>query len=172
MTAESSRRSALGTRAATALVGAILSFASFQGNLGVGAAHAMKRDSAADTQLGLASYYSRWFDGRQTAGGEIFHNDEMVAAHPTYPLGTVVRVSRLDKPASAIVRVSDRGPSIPNQKQGVIIDLSQAAASKLKMRRIGRAKVRVDVLKWGRHEKAPLIERTARSHKPVQIASK
>ena len=122
-----------------------------------GVANATRHAALKDMQFGLASFYSDWFDGRQTAGGEIFDNAGMVAAHPTYPLGTVVRVSRLERPASVVVRVTDRGPSVRNQKQGVIIDLSKAAATKLRMRRIGRARVRVDVLKWGDREKKPLV---------------
>ena len=172
MTLPSSRRAVLRAPAATALVRAVLWFVLFQGAWVVSAVNAMPRSAPQDTEFGLASFYSRWFEGRPTAGGETFHNHEMVAAHPTYPLGTILRVTRLEKPTSVVVRVSDRGPSIPNQKQGVIIDLSQAAADKLKMRRVGRAKVRVDVLKWGEREKKPLVARAERTHKPDQIASR
>jgi rare lipoprotein A (peptidoglycan hydrolase) len=36
----------------------------------------------------------------------------------------------------------------------VIIDVSQAAATRLKMKKDGRVKVRVDVLEWGQDEKS------------------
>jgi rare lipoprotein A len=135
-------------------------------------AHAAKRHSPESTEVGLASFYSRAFDGRQTAGGETFDNDDMVAAHPTYPLDTMVRVTNLEKPHSVVVRISDRGPSVENQNEGVIIDLSQAAASTLRMRKDGRVRVRVDVLKWGEREKKPLVERTSRSHPAAQNAAR
>lgn len=52
---------------------------------------------AQPTQTGLASFYSRAFDGEETASGETFDSREMVAAHPSHPLGTVVRVTNLEK---------------------------------------------------------------------------
>lgn len=110
---------------------------------------------AKSTQTGLASYYSRRFDGKKTAGGERFSNDEMVAAHRTLPLGTLVRVHNLENGESVDVRITDRGASRANRREGVIIDVSQAAATKLKMKKDGRVKVRVEVLEWGDDTKAP-----------------
>lgn len=105
------------------------------------------------TQTGLASYYSRRFDGKKTAGGETFSNDELVAAHRTHPLGTRVRVTNLENDESVVVRISDRGASAENRREGVIIDVSQAAATRLKMIKDGRVKVRVDVLDWGEDDR-------------------
>ena len=100
-------------------------------------------------QTGLASFYSRAFDGEETASGEPFDSREMVAAHPSYPLGTVVRVTNLEKGGAVEVRIHDRGPSEENQIEGVIIDLSGAAAEKLGMVKDGRCRVQVEVLEWG-----------------------
>jgi len=44
---------------------------------------------------GFATYYAKVLDGRQTASGTLFDNDAMVAAHPNYPFGTLVRVTNL-----------------------------------------------------------------------------
>lgn len=103
------------------------------------------------TQTGLASYYGRALDGRKTASGERFDSDEMTAAHPVYPLGSRVRVTNLKNQRSVVVRITDRGPTTPNRREGVIIDLSRAAATRLDMREDGRARVRVQVLEWGRN---------------------
>jgi len=108
------------------------------------------------TQTGLASYYSRRFDGKKTAGGTTFSNDELVAAHASYPLGTVVRVTNLEKGGSVDVRITDRGASRRNRREGVIIDVSQAAAKRLDMKKDGRVRVRVEVLKWGEDDHKPL----------------
>src|SRR5688500_12130552 len=48
-----------------------------------------------ETKLGLASYYGPGFHGRRTASGTIFNKWEMVAAHPSYPAGTKIRVTNL-----------------------------------------------------------------------------
>jgi rare lipoprotein A len=102
-----------------------------------------------ETKTGLASFYGRAFDGQKTASGETFDSDEMVAAHPTYPLGTIVRVTNLSSKDTVRVRISDRGPTRVNRKEGVIIDLSRGAAKKINMIAAGREKVQVEVLEWG-----------------------
>jgi rare lipoprotein A len=102
-----------------------------------------------ETHTGLASFYGIRFHGKKTNSGEIFNKNEMVAAHPTYPFGTIVRVTNLDNNDTVQVRIIDHGPTKVNRKEGVIIDLSRAAAAKIRMIDAGRQKVRVDVLKWG-----------------------
>src|SRR5688572_29485246 len=44
---------------------------------------------------GFATYYAKMLDGRRTASGIPFDNDAMVAAHPRYAFGTMVRVTNL-----------------------------------------------------------------------------
>jgi rare lipoprotein A len=104
---------------------------------------------AKETQTGLASFYHRSFHGEETASGETFNNSAPMAAHPTYPLHTVVRVTNEENGRAVEVRIADRGPSEENQREGVIIDLSRAAAAKLGMVKDGRVKVKVEVLEWG-----------------------
>lgn len=107
-----------------------------------------------ETQTGLASYYHLSLDGEITASGIAFDNEAMMAAHPTYPLGTVVRVTNLEKAGAVVeVRVTDRGPTDENTAEGVIIDLSGAAAEKLGMIVEGRVQVKVEVLEWGTDER-------------------
>lgn len=89
-------------------------------------------------QQGLATWYGgkRW-QGRRTASGESFDRHGLTAAHLTLPLGSMVRVVNLHNGREVLVRINDRGPFAKN----FIIDLSEAAAEHLGMRRAGRAQV-------------------------------
>ena len=73
-----------------------------------------------------------------------------MAAHPSYPFGTLVRVTNLSNDREVEVRILDRGPTRAQRKKGVIIDLSRAAAEKIGMIRRGKIRVRVEVMKWGK----------------------
>ena len=44
-------------------------------------------------QIGTASWYGDYFQGRATASGEPYDMYDMTAAHPSLPLGTWVRVT-------------------------------------------------------------------------------
>ena len=101
------------------------------------------------TREGLASYYGREFHGRVTASGVRFDMNAMVAAHPSYPFGTRLRVTNLANRRSATVRVVDRGPALELQADGLIIDVSRRAAEALGFVQRGRARVRLEVLAWG-----------------------
>ena len=74
----------------------------------------------------------------------------MVAAHPSYPFGTVVRVTNLANKRQVEVRVVDRGPASGPRAEGVLIDVSSGAAESLGFVRKGRTRVRLEVLRWGR----------------------
>ena len=84
---------------------------------------------------GTASYYAAKFDGRRTASGETFDNDDYTAAHRTLPFGTMVRVTRDGR--SVVVKINDRGPFT----KGRVIDVSQAAARDLGLIGPGHATV-------------------------------
>jgi len=94
------------------------------------------------TQEGTASWYGRQFHGRKTANGERYDMYAITAAHPTLPLPSYARVTRLDTGRSIVVRVNDRGPF----KSGRIIDLSYAAAAKLGFVEQGSIRVRVQAI--------------------------
>jgi len=102
-----------------------------------------------DVREGLASYYGPGFDGKTTASGARFDMRAMVAAHPTYPFGTMVRVTNLTNGRAVHVRILDRGPARGPQSDGVLIDLSYGAAQALGFIRDGRTRVRLEVLHWG-----------------------
>ncbi|HUS37594.1 MAG TPA: septal ring lytic transglycosylase RlpA family protein [Verrucomicrobiae bacterium] len=92
------------------------------------------------TEVGVASYYSRRYHGKRTASGEIYNMYQMTAAHRQLPFGSTVRVTNLRNNRSVIVRINDRGPYI----RGRIIDLSLAAARQLDMVKAGLVRVQVD----------------------------
>jgi rare lipoprotein A len=102
-----------------------------------------------ETREGLASYYGKEFHGRLTASGIPFDMNAMVAAHPSYPFGTMLRVTNLANGRSTSVRILDRGPAPRVQADGVIIDVSHRAAEVLEFIPQGRARVRLEVLAWG-----------------------
>jgi rare lipoprotein A len=78
-------------------------------------------------QRGMASWYGRQFHGNRTASGEPYDMFAMTAAHPTLPIPSYARVTRVSDGRSVIVRVNDRGPFLHDR----IIDLSYAAAARL-----------------------------------------
>lgn len=94
-------------------------------------------------QIGTASWYGEYFDGKPTASGEPYDMYDMTAAHLTLPLGTYVRVTNLHNGKSVVVRVNDRGPYV----EGRTIDLSYGAAQALHFTEKGLQRVRLDVVK-------------------------
>lgn len=102
------------------------------------------------TTFGEATYYADLFHGRTTASGITFRNDELFAAHRTYPFGTLVRVTNLTNRKDILLIVVDRGPfGTSARAQRTIIDVSRRAAEILDFVADGRVPVRVDVLRWG-----------------------
>lgn len=93
-------------------------------------------------QLGVASWYGRFFQGKTTASGQPYDEYAMTCAHRTLPLGSVLRVTNLRNHKSVVVRVNDRGP-MPESR---VIDLSYAAAYTLGFSERGIAPVKVELL--------------------------
>jgi rare lipoprotein A len=109
------------------------------------AAPALPADPAPEptfSQVGKASWYGAWHQGRKTASGDRFNMNALTAAHRTLPLGTEATVTNLENGRSVDVVVNDRGP----YKRGRVIDLSRRAAEMLGMKEQGVAKVRVQVM--------------------------
>lgn len=88
-------------------------------------------------QHGLASWYGRAYHGNRTASGEPYDMFQLTAAHPTLPIPSYVKVTRVANGSSVVVRVNDRGPFVDDR----IIDLSYAAAVRLGLDRAGVAEV-------------------------------
>lgn len=92
--------------------------------------------------VGVASWYGPGFNGKHTASGEIYDQEDLTAACRTLPLGTRVLVTNLQNGRRVEVRINDRGPFAKGRK----IDLSHAAASALGIINPGTARVRIDVI--------------------------
>jgi len=71
------------------------------------------------TETGLASWYGPPYHNRRGSNGEVYNMHAMTAAHRTFPLGSIVRVTNAKTGATALVRITDRGPFIP----GRVLDL-------------------------------------------------
>jgi peptidoglycan lytic transglycosylase len=93
-------------------------------------------------QVGVASWYGEYFEGKPTASGEPYDMHDLTAAHPTLPLGTFVKVTNLRNGRAVVVRVNDRGPVV----DGRIIDLSYGAARAIQMKGRGIQRVRLDLV--------------------------
>ena len=100
---------------------------------------------AGAAEASIASWYGWSHQGHRTASGERFDRDKLTAAHPTFPLGTLLRVSNLRNGRSVVVRVNDRGPVKP----GRALDLSEAAARALQASHAGLACVAYAPLERG-----------------------
>ena len=119
-------------------------------------------------EKGTASWYGTKFHGRRTASGERFDMNELTAAHPSLPFGTLLEVRNLRNGKTVVVRVNDRGPFSKSR----ILDLSYGAAREIGLVLAGTAPValyRVDkggapprytvqVAAFGEKERADLLK--------------
>ncbi len=91
---------------------------------------------------GVASWYGKRYHGKRTSSGEVYDMYSMSAAHTTLPLPSYVKVTNPANGRAVIVRVNDRGPF----KSSRIIDLSYAAAYKLRFSGQGSTLVEVEAI--------------------------
>jgi rare lipoprotein A len=91
---------------------------------------------------GLASWYGKRYHGKQTSNGETYDMYAMTAAHTVLPLPSYVKVTNLSNGRSVVVRVNDRGPFHDER----VIDLSYAAAYKLRFVNQGSTMVEVEAI--------------------------
>ena len=90
----------------------------------------------------VSSWYGDDFDGLPTATGETYDMYGDTAAHPTLPLGSIVRVTNPRNHRSQIVRINDRGPYV----EGRELDVSYAVAKNLGFDQRGTTRVRLELL--------------------------
>ncbi len=99
-------------------------------------------------KMGIASFYSKSFDGRRTATGEVFRNNKLSAASNDFKLNTWVRITNLKNNKSIILRINDRmHPKM--QQKGRVVDVSRIAAQKLDFMKNGLVRVKVEEVKKG-----------------------
>jgi rare lipoprotein A len=94
------------------------------------------------TVQGTASWYGPEYHGRRTASGEVFDQDALTAAHPSWAFGTRVRVTLLSSGRSVVVRINDRFPA----HKGRVIDVSRGAARTIGLIGPGTGRVRLEVI--------------------------
>ncbi|MCH9741207.1 MAG: septal ring lytic transglycosylase RlpA family protein, partial [Epsilonproteobacteria bacterium] len=111
-------------------------------------------------KIGKASWYGKPFHQRLTANGERYNMYNMTAAHRTYAMNTVLKVTNLDNKKSVKVRVNDRGPFYRSRD----IDLSYGAAKKLGMTKKGIGRVKIEVISSSK-KRSKIAKNTKR--KPV-----
>lgn len=104
-----------------------------------------KADAPLETINGTATYYGSFFHGKTTKSGEKFDMNSLTAAHPTFPMGTKVKVINMKNEKSVIIEINDR----PRTKAKSRIDLSKAAFQKISDLDSGKIKVKMEVLEWG-----------------------
>lgn len=104
-------------------------------------AFGQSQPAASDT--GVCSYYSRRHDGNITAGGKRFSSNALTAAHPTYPMGTKLRLTNTANSKTVDVVVNDRGPFV----KGRAISVTRRAARQLGFLRDGVATVKIEQLR-------------------------
>ena len=97
-------------------------------------------------QVGQASWYGKYFQGKKTANGEEYDMNGLTCAHRSLPLNSWIKVTNVKNRRSIFVRVNDRGP-MPESR---IVDLSYGAAKALKI--TGLAKVKLETLRPGDSE--------------------
>lgn len=89
-----------------------------------------------------ASYYHDKFNGKKTANGEVFSNNELTAANKTLPFGTKVKITNIKTGKNVIVRINDRGPFVKNRA----FDLSKAAFTEIADIRSGIIPIRYEIV--------------------------
>ena len=99
--------------------------------------------AAAQTEEGVANFYSDKFEGKKTASGEAYDKNALTASHKKLPYGTKVKVTNVENGKSVVVTVNDRmAPSNP-----AVIDVTRRAAEELGFVKTGKAKVKLEVQK-------------------------
>ncbi|MFC0776618.1 septal ring lytic transglycosylase RlpA family protein [Flavobacterium sp. HJSW_4] len=91
-----------------------------------------------------ASYYHDKFNGRKTASGKIFNNNNFTVAHKKFPFGSILKATNEANKKFAIVEVIDRGPFIKGRE----IDLSKKAFMNIASnKKSGLVYVTIEILK-------------------------
>jgi rare lipoprotein A len=93
------------------------------------------------SETGRASWYGPPYNHHKGANGQVYDQEAMTAAHRTLPMNSLLRVTNVQTGQSAIMRVTDRGPFVPDR----VLDLSLASARVVGVYRPGTAQVRIDV---------------------------
>ena len=94
---------------------------------------------------GRASWYGHELAGRRTATGKRFDPDDVMIAHRSLPLESMVEVTDVDTGRTIVARVGDRGPGRADR----VADLSLGAARLLGTNKRAVARIRLRALTPG-----------------------
>lgn len=100
---------------------------------------------------GVASWYGAKFHGQRTSSGEPYDMFKLTAASRTLPIPIFAKVTNLENGRSIVVKINDRGPFLHNR----LIDLSYAAAKKLRFAHKGTAFVEVKTITFNKSHAKP-----------------
>lgn len=115
---------------------------------------------------GISSWYGSDFHGKYTSNGERYNMHAYTAAHKTWPMDTMVKVTNLENGKSTIVRINDRGPFV----RGRIIDCSYAAGKAIGLERKGLAKVKIQVVGFaGKVESDVAIAKRKKAYRQTRV---
>ncbi len=89
-----------------------------------------------------ALIYGEMFEGRKTAGGEIFNNDSLTCSHRTLPFNTMLYITNAVNGKTVILRVNDRGLN----PKSTDIFVTKQAAIKLGLPRQGGTKITMQII--------------------------
>jgi rare lipoprotein A len=116
---------------------------------------------------GISSWYGPNFHGKKTSNGETYDMHGNTAAHKTWPMDTMVRVTNLQNDKSIVVRINDRGPFV----RGRVIDCSYQAGKAIGLDKLGIAKVSIEVLGFsGQIQSKEKIAQGIRTHTQTRVA--
>jgi penicillin-binding protein 1B len=93
-------------------------------------------------ETGRACFFPASATGGLTASGSRLNSEELVAAHPWFPMGSWVRVRNLANGKIVDVRVVDRFPG----RSGRVINVSEAAAKALSFIKAGTVEVELTII--------------------------
>jgi rare lipoprotein A len=93
-------------------------------------------------ETGYAVHYSNKFQGKKTANGETFDQNELTAAHKKFSYGTRVKVTNLENDRSVVVKINDRMRTSNRN----VIDVTKRAAEELGFVKKGRTRVSLEVV--------------------------
>jgi len=115
---------------------------------------------------GVSSWYGPNFHGKHTSNGEVYNMHARTAAHKTWPMDTMVKVTNLQNGKTTTVRINDRGPFV----RGRIIDCSYTAGKEIGLDRMGIAKVSIQVVGFaGKVQSAAKIAEAKKSKTETRV---
>jgi len=100
------------------------------------------KSSAQYIEVGMASWYGPNYHHHRAANGDVYDQDGITAAHRTLPLGSIVKVTNLKNGVTLTLKITDRGPFVPDR----MLDLSIGAAKALQIWPHGTSQVRVELI--------------------------